>query len=293
VEFVAAQTLISEESAALSRLAELPDMTSAVTSGLQYIKYLNSTWMTPSLWQGWSQRGRIHASELLKIPIEGVIPTTNHLEAFNCVLKRKHVHRWQRAGKRLRFDLFIFLVITQILPGIFSQRNQQQAYLSWLSARFQNVAGGVDLVSLQSKLTPSTTSTTNQNQNIPATCWSSNSKNINQKAAEYIVAHSRIDGIAWTNTHTVIGSCASSTADIRISGHKRYNMWMTTYGFSFCACPEFSKNYSACKHLWALHLQVLGTLSSEVQGFYFANKIEEVCDLNLLLLYRSKTTTLE
>ena len=108
----------------------------AAAAGINYLKYLTDTWMPPSLWHGWSQKGRIEASLILKISVNGVIPTTNHLEAFNGILKRKHVHRWQRAGKRLRFDIFIFLLITQILPGIFDHRDAQAGYRKWLSNRF-------------------------------------------------------------------------------------------------------------------------------------------------------------
>ena len=133
VEHLSAQNLISEEKSALAQLKTLPDMAAAATAGLTYLKYLTDTWMTPALWHGWSQKSQIEALCILKIPIEGVIPTTNHLEAFNGVLKRKHIHRWQCAGKRLRSDLLIYLLITQILPGIFHHRNAQDNYLAWLS----------------------------------------------------------------------------------------------------------------------------------------------------------------
>jgi len=87
---------------------------------------------------------------ILNIPVQGVIPTTNHLEAFNCLLKRKHIHQWQRAGKRLRIDLLIFLLITQILPGIFHHRKLQDEYNSWLRTRFLSEAGGIDLLAKRS-----------------------------------------------------------------------------------------------------------------------------------------------
>jgi hypothetical protein len=111
-------------------------MAVAVNAALKFLKYLTDTWMSESLWYGWSQGGCIHASQLLGIPIEGVIPTTNHLEAFNCVLKCKHIFHWQCAGKRLWFDLFIPLLITQIIAVIFNQRIQHQGYITWLSSHF-------------------------------------------------------------------------------------------------------------------------------------------------------------
>ncbi|KAF8508654.1 hypothetical protein JB92DRAFT_2732214 [Gautieria morchelliformis] len=96
--------------------------------------------MPYSLWNGWSHKGHLEASHILKIPIEGVIPTTNHLEAFNAVLKCKYIHQWKRAGKRLRFDLFVYLLITQILPGIFTHcclplSHRQEVTTDWKSIR--------------------------------------------------------------------------------------------------------------------------------------------------------------
>ncbi|KAF8521298.1 hypothetical protein JB92DRAFT_2807711 [Gautieria morchelliformis] len=125
-------------------------MAAGAMAGLAYLDYMTNTWMPYSLWKGWSHKGHLEASRILKIPIEGVIPTTNHLEAFNAVLKRKYIHQWQRAGKRLRFDLFVYLLITQILPGIFTRRCLQRTYYSWLSTRFAAEAGGIDLVAAMS-----------------------------------------------------------------------------------------------------------------------------------------------
>ena len=63
----------------------------AARGGIKHLDYLNEHWMTISLWQSWSEFGQIRASSVLKIPVEGVIPTTNHLESFNAILKRKHL----------------------------------------------------------------------------------------------------------------------------------------------------------------------------------------------------------
>jgi len=98
-DFAATELLVQEEASTLARLKEFPDSATAAAAGLSYIKYLCETWLSLSLWQSWSQYSRMCASTILKLPIQGVIPTTNHLEAFNCLLKRKHIHRWQHAGK--------------------------------------------------------------------------------------------------------------------------------------------------------------------------------------------------
>ena len=64
---------------------------SASHAAVTYIDYIVNTWMPIPLWQSWLHKGRTIASAILKIPIEGILPTTNHLEAFNGLLKRKYI----------------------------------------------------------------------------------------------------------------------------------------------------------------------------------------------------------
>lgn len=79
------------------------------------------------LWKSWSDHGRHIAAQILKCPFEGVLPTTNHLESFNGLLKNKHLHRWQRSGRRLHVDVLIKVMVTQILPAIFEQWVMEKA----------------------------------------------------------------------------------------------------------------------------------------------------------------------
>ncbi|KAL6298230.1 hypothetical protein BKA93DRAFT_711361, partial [Sparassis latifolia] len=60
-------------------------------AGLKFIVYLRQTWMPVDLWQSWSKRGREDAATKMGIPIDEVLPTTNHLEAFNGSLKKSHL----------------------------------------------------------------------------------------------------------------------------------------------------------------------------------------------------------
>lgn len=137
VDYCAAQELMAQEQVTSTNLKTLPEMIVVANAGLKYLNYLAETWMPVSLWHGWSQKGQLDASVILHIPpVEGVIPTTIHLEAFNGVLKRKHIHCWKHAGKCLRFDLLIYLLIIQILPGIFNNRKSLEKYYLWLLKRF-------------------------------------------------------------------------------------------------------------------------------------------------------------
>jgi hypothetical protein len=78
------------------------------------------------------------------MPIEGVLPTTNHLESFNAVLKTQHLPQWQRSGTRLRIDFLILILITKILPGIFTLRQSLCEYKQWLRTRFSDGPRGLD-----------------------------------------------------------------------------------------------------------------------------------------------------
>ena len=105
---------------------------SASHAAVIYIDYIMNTWMPEPLWQSWSHKGCTIASAILKIPIEGLLPTTNHLEAFNSLLKCKYIPRWQRSGSHLCFDFLIHILITKILPDIFaSWLSHQITYSGW------------------------------------------------------------------------------------------------------------------------------------------------------------------
>lgn len=69
-----------------------------------------------------SNRGRHIAAALLGCTFEGVLPTNNHLESFNEVLKNKGLHRWQRNNRPLHLDVLLRLLALKILPSLFDQR---------------------------------------------------------------------------------------------------------------------------------------------------------------------------
>lgn len=113
-----AQDLITYQ---MKTLIEMSDDDDIAKKGIEHITYLQDYWTTPALWQCWSEFGQRIAAEILKCPIEGVLPTTNHLESFNGVLKWKHLQRWQHGGQQVCLDMLIILLVTKILPSIFQQ----------------------------------------------------------------------------------------------------------------------------------------------------------------------------
>ncbi|KAA1472867.1 hypothetical protein DENSPDRAFT_766670, partial [Dentipellis sp. KUC8613] len=91
-DFKSALKLIEAEQQHLILLSEKsPSNKKLVDAGLAFIEYLQSYWMSEDLWRSWSQWGRNKAAKHLNVPVEGVLPTTNHLESFNGLLKSKHI----------------------------------------------------------------------------------------------------------------------------------------------------------------------------------------------------------
>ncbi|CAK5263805.1 unnamed protein product [Mycena citricolor] len=85
---VAASLITSHRSNLEALRVQAPEAERTAISACAFLDYLVSMWMPNSMWQSWSQYGRVIASRLLNVPMDGVLPTTNHLEAFNGLLKR-------------------------------------------------------------------------------------------------------------------------------------------------------------------------------------------------------------
>ena len=254
-DHAASLLLISAEREGLLKLTELTESASAVRSGLTYLEYLKDTWMNHTLWQSWSQQGQKQASNILGIPIEGVIPTTNHLESFNGVLKCKHIARWQHGGKHVRFDVLIYLLVIQLLPGLFQQREAAQEYYSWLAGCFQERAGGINLlVTREVGLRQSEARVSKADP--PIAWWTPEREAKHRDEAMYIASHGRIVGIHWPDQYTVTGRCASTHANVRELGHLSYMVRLNVYGWGACECLNFQAGHGACKHLHAMWILV-------------------------------------
>ena len=117
-----------------------PKSESSGRAGLKYTEYLEATWMAESLWNSWSEEGRSRAAAVLGVDIGDVLPTTNHLESFNGVLKRKHIGQWQHSGRKLRFDVLVFRLILYIMPNIYAQFRLAHSFMTWKKERFASIA---------------------------------------------------------------------------------------------------------------------------------------------------------
>ncbi|KIJ42120.1 hypothetical protein M422DRAFT_780089 [Sphaerobolus stellatus SS14] len=203
---------------------------------------------------------KVGGAKILGTTMQEVVPTTNRLESFNGLLKQKYIHRYQKGGRRLRFDLLIYFLVSRILPGIFLQRSAESAYYEWLSGRFSQQSGGQNLTR---KTKPSnvqdTSKATQTKTKFDFTWWTEESQLRSQEEAAYIVQKKRIGTFKWLDACTLAGTCASSHEDTRLLTHKRYQMLINYYGWAVCSCPSFSEYGVACKHLWAFRIIISST----------------------------------
>lgn len=242
-----------------------------VAAGVVYLDYLTKTWMPEALWQSWSRKGRLYASTILKVPVEGVLPTTNHLESFNGLLKRKYLPRWQHSGTRLRIDFLIFTLITKILPEIFALRHSIRSYKTWLQHRFQNSAGGVDLVELrkiQKQASPS-------QRSVCLLCWWTPHSRRDAEA-QAIVHLKRIYNINQTlDCNQYEATCVSSRSVLGDPSARLYHIYIHRDGHAGCTCPDFEQNGCACKHLRSFRLIIDSWIAQGLTGpFYYPATLE-------------------
>lgn len=233
-------------------------------AGIEYIKYLNETWMPRSLWDGWSTEGRTRAAEILGVDLGSVLSTTNHLESFNGVLKRKHIAQWQRSGQRLRFDVLVFRLILYVLPNIYAQSRLRHSFEAWKEQRFSAVAG-VQGVSRQLRY-----GSQDSRRIHLAIAWYSPDP-IRDGFAQDLVRLRRLVFFTSTRPFELWATCATTGADVLVQDYPRY--WLSAHpsGHSTCTCADWLSRGGACKHLRALRIAILSlTEGGTIQHpFYF------------------------
>ncbi|EIM88165.1 uncharacterized protein STEHIDRAFT_120371 [Stereum hirsutum FP-91666 SS1] len=139
--------LVATERSTLEQLKTVdPTAVFAADGGIAHLDYLSVHWInTIEIWKSWSDHGRNIAAGILGCSFDWVLPTTNHLESFNNLLKNKHLRRWQRNGRRVRIDVLVNILITKVLPSIFEQRNLDQIQRRAWEARLRR-AGAEHLI---------------------------------------------------------------------------------------------------------------------------------------------------
>ncbi|KAJ3893424.1 hypothetical protein GG344DRAFT_87175 [Lentinula edodes] len=256
VDHTVATALLENHKVFLNNLATNPEAKRACEAGLDHIRYLQEYWMARPLWESWSECGRIAAAARIGVAVEGIIPTTNHLESFNAVLKRKYIQRYLRSGHRLRFDILILLLITQILPQIFRRRNAQR--------QFHASSGGQDLLLVQQKHHDDQKEYTRQLRSV---CWwpmdevrhGYACELLRRQSLHSITVQSNPDGLAY------IAHCNPSSG-----GPTPYLISLHTSGY-------FYHNGKACKHLRALRILIDDGVKQGhiVANFHYPSSLED------------------
>jgi len=198
-------------------LTTAPDTKQYASTAISYLDYLSSTGLDKSLWASWSQYGRDQAAaKLRRTPFEGVLPTTNNLESFNAVLKRKYIPTWQRSGNRLRFDVCVHHLVLKILPEIFAQRRMQLQFNNWVNERFKTAAGGVNLrQGLRTR--PTDEEAYRGNSGVRLTWFPDDAEW--ERKAEQIVGIGRISQIPAARPYEIWATCAATDANTRNQSH--------------------------------------------------------------------------
>ncbi|KAJ3845789.1 hypothetical protein EV368DRAFT_90093 [Lentinula lateritia] len=245
VEHPVAMERLSQSRVYLTSLADDPAAKLASKGGISHLDYLEKYWMPVPMWQSWSEWGHITASALLKIAVEDVIPTTNHLESFNAILKRKYIRSWLHSGHRLRFDVLIMLLVTRILPDIFKRRVSRKNYRLWVSQRFKEAAGGVDLRELQEQFRVQRKLDEDKARQI---CWWPNDEKRRSLGEALVLSTSQCVYKGQDSNGNFYTVRCPSSKDVT----KNYTVFLHQTGRGSCTCLDFDQRGGACKHLWSL-----------------------------------------
>lgn len=235
----------------------------------KYLDYLVSTWMPRDMWAGWSRYGREKAAHVLRIPLEGVIPTTNHLESLNGSLKRKYVPQWQHSGHRLRFDMLLYHLVSSILPQIYAQRRMVTQYAAWKIRRF-------GLVSESKSSADREAAGTLSSAHHPFAWYSADARR--DANAQAIFLSRLLEPIPSSRPYELWARCRSSTDHTLV-------YWLTSHpsGAATCTCPDWTYRGGACKHMRAFRLLIEEWMHCGhilPSSFYFAGNLEEATEID-------------
>ena len=233
-----AQAIIRDEAEVLD-VVKRQGHVAVAEKGLKHLNnYLLGYWCTESLWCSWSDYGRQVAANILNCPLEGVLPTTNHLESFNGILKRKHLRRWQRGGRRLRVDVLLKLLITKIFPSIFEQRLAEQNDKSIWESQMGAIPGGEAL--LQQKLA------TRAGPITPTIAYLCPDES-RDAAAVQLLDNNQIE-IPSLEPSGLVFVCHSSLALDFEKNPVSYKVKLGLDQLASCECQDFVMRGGACKH---------------------------------------------
>ena len=109
----------------------------ASKGGLAFLAYLKTYLNIQGFWLSWSRAGTLEAAWRLKVPVESIARTTNHLESFNGRIKGKWFAPYIHSGRLPRIDHWILTMITKVMPRFFQERTERrQQHDYYLAMRY-------------------------------------------------------------------------------------------------------------------------------------------------------------
>lgn len=190
-----------------------------IEKGITHLNYLSSYWLSENLWRSWSDYGRHIALKILQIPFEGVLPTTNHLESFNGLLKNKHLKRSQRNGRRIRVDVLVKSLTTQILPVIFAQRSMEKVEKKRIDELIWSIPGGAAVLAQRDSVLAATPS---------LYCYLTSDAHRDDRAYQILQDCQLSAPTEDSNQTGLIFVCHSSLAIDEDIHSRQYNLWMSS-----------------------------------------------------------------
>jgi hypothetical protein len=261
-----ARGIIQKEIGVLEAMKERGDHGEIAEKGISHLKdYLLDYWTSESLWRSWSDFGRRVAALILNCPLEGVLPTTNHLESFNGLLKRKHLRRWQHGGRRLRLDVLLQLLVSRVLPSIFQQRQMEKRAQQHWEEQMRSSPGGKALLDARDK--PAVV--------VPPIAYFQGDQDRDTAAAE-LLERKQIS-VPEAGKDVFNFACYSSLAVASEESPMIYQISLGFDGTGNCNCPDFLQRGGACKHIRAalLRLDQLRHQNPKIPCIHLPSTIEE------------------
>ncbi|KAK6988371.1 hypothetical protein R3P38DRAFT_3228945 [Favolaschia claudopus] len=164
---------------------------------------------------------------MLGIGVDGVIPTTNHLESFNGVFKRVNLGRWQKA--------------IHILPSIFKERSLITEQASRIAALVRLLPGGAALLDKPNQIQTVTA--------VPKVACLISDPVRDERAREMVVNRQIGQPTSLPGNLGLVLEAYSSRALAVDTNATTYTIRLGFNGVVTCTCEDFKKQGGACKHI--------------------------------------------
>ncbi|TFK46462.1 hypothetical protein OE88DRAFT_1667443 [Heliocybe sulcata] len=241
-----ARAIIEHERQFFAAMLEGPNAGIAKNALVHLVDYLLGYWIRDDLWCSWSDYGRQMAAQIMKCLMEGVLPTANHLESFNGVLKRKYLRRLQRGGRLLREDELFKLFVIIVLPSIFEQRTLEDEEDVRRATQISQLPGGSALLASRAG--------TGHLLALPPVTYHTPDVGRDLSTLE-LLENSQI-GIPSFTDDGLTFECYSSLATDFDPSPMKYSIFLGFAGVATCQCKDFAHRGGACKHIRAALLFV-------------------------------------